>query len=162
MKRMITIAATAIICASQVSALSCMRPDVARTFQWAAEADEAYVALFGSFAFDAPAPVPSADINFPIEHTMDAVFTGQTLGATQFQDNAPLDVTITFDCLGPWCGSLPDDGTPMLAFVQQTEDGYALIVGPCFDTAFVSPTPEDVARVEACMRGEACEEMPLR
>lgn len=156
MKRVISLAVLAGLCAGQVSALSCLRPDVARAFTTAAEAEETYVVLLGSFAFDAPGA--SGSDNPARETQVDSVFTGQSLGATGFQPNAPLDVTLKFTCAGPWCGSIPDDGTQVLAFVERTAAGYVFEVGPCYGSAFVAPRAGDIARVEACMQGDGCAE----
>ena len=161
MKRITTaLALTAALVGAQASALSCMRPDVARSFQWAAEADESYVVLLGQFDFDAPRQ-SNSDRNAPKTASVPAQFNGQSLGANGFQANAPLDVTLEFSCAGPWCGSLPDTGEDILAFVERGPDGYVLTVGPCYGTAFVSPSESDVQRVEACMRGDGCEEGPM-
>ena len=156
MKSILIAATLAVVFATQAAALSCLRPDVADTFNRAAAAEESYVVLLGSFDFVMPQQ-PSTDINAPQTLRAQARFDGQFLSSAAFVPAPPLTVGIEFTCAGPWCGSLPTDGSEVLAFVVQSDDGYALNVGPCGGTAFVAPVAADIARVEACMRGEACE-----
>jgi hypothetical protein len=161
MKRMMSIAGAMVLCASQVSALSCMRPDVARTFQSAATAEESYIVLLGQFSFTAPPRRGLMDNNAqPV--SVPAQFEGSYLGADGFVAAPTLDVTMTFTCAGPWCGSMNGGSEQVLAFVQQTSAGYSLEVGPCQDKVFSEPDSMAVQQVEGCMRGETCEESPLR
>ncbi|PVA06489.1 hypothetical protein [Thalassorhabdomicrobium marinisediminis] len=161
MKHLILAALCATLTAGQASALSCLPSDVARAFQQASDAEERYVVLLGSFSFDMP-PQTSTDINRPDIRRTEAQFTGEYLGADGFTSAPALTVDLEFDCLAAWCGALPETGDETLAFVEMVDNGYSLSVGPCFEKTFVRPSPEDVARVEACMRGDTCEEMPLR
>ena len=142
--------------ASQSAALSCLQPDVVRSFQWASDAEEAYVVLLGSFTFDAPPSSQTDDINAPRIVTYQSVFEGQFLGAQGFVPIAPIDVTITHDCAGPWCGSMVAD-QPVLAYVQMTDTAFELSVGPCGGEVFGRPSRQAIDQVEACIRGETCE-----
>ncbi|MCF2871676.1 hypothetical protein L0664_11420 [Octadecabacter sp. G9-8] len=160
MKRVMSLTTAAILCASQVSALSCMRPDAARTFQWASDAEESYVVLMGEFAFDAP-NADGSDMNNPQEISVPARFAGSYLGADGFVGGAALDLMITFTCAGPWCGSLEPNGEEMIAFVQQADSGYVLEIGPCYGNTFSNPRAGAMQQVESCMRGEGCEEGAL-
>ena len=145
--------------AGQTQALSCMPADVARTFNWAAEAEERYIVLNGTFSFVAPARTQNRQLN-PETTSRDALFEGSYLGAEGFVAAPPLDVTLTFVCLGPWCGSIESGGDSILVFAQQTTDGYIVEVDPCFGSVFPS-NDGTIERVQACMRGETCEETPF-
>ena len=155
MKQILGIIIALTLCASQVAALSCMRPDVAESYNRAATSEDEYVVLLGTFDFDTPQQ-RSTDSNAP--DTLRAVvqFSGTYLSASGFTAAPPLAVTLVFNCAGPWCGSLPSDGPDVLAFVQQTADGYILDVEPCGGTAFIEPDAKDIARVEDCMHGGTC------
>lgn len=161
MKSLIPLSIFVMLSASQADALSCISPDVARTFNQVSAADETYVVLLGSFEFEPP-KTPRRNINNPAEVRVTSVFRGQFLGAEGFGDAAPQDVTLHFSCMGPWCGSLPDSGETILGFVERTSQGFVFDIDPCYSKAFVSPSPVDIARVEACMRGEDCEQEPMR
>lgn len=155
-----TLAALGVVLAGQASALSCLRPDAADTFQRVAAAEERYVVLLGTFDFVAPPAPEVTDINSPAPQSVVATFEGQGLAATRFGRVAPLQVTIETSCAGPWCGGFPAAGENVLAFVEQTDDGYVLTMGPCGGSVFA---PRVAPVVAACMRGETCEpEDPLR
>ena len=145
--------------AGQAQALSCMPADIARTFNWAAAADERYIVLNGVFSFDAPARSRTRQIN-PETTSLDAVFEGSYLGVAGFVTAPSLDVTLTLVCLGSWCGSIGNGGDDILVFAQQTTNGYVLEIDPCYSTVFAS-TDENIDRVETCMRSAACEEVPF-
>lgn len=144
--------------ATQSVALSCLAPDVARSFTQAANAEERYIILLGTFAFEeageeAGKGRPSArqDAEFQSD------FDGQYLTQDGFQTAPTLAVDLRFTCAGIWCGTMQSYGAQVLAFVEQTDAGYTLDIGPCGGQAFTDPTPEQVNQVVACMRGDTCE-----
>lgn len=164
MKQILTsmIIATSLLGATQASALSCLRPDSARTFQFASDAEENYVVLMGTFDFDVPQRPRSNTINNPQTVVVPARFDGMFLGATGFKSEAEFDLTIAFTCAGSWCGSIPPNAGELLAFVEQTEDGFFLEVDACGSNTFSDPRNGPMQQVESCMRGEGCEEAAMR
>lgn len=149
----VILAASLVALSSQASALSCLRPDVARTFQQIAAAEERYVVLLGEFEFVAPPDQPVS--NDAQSQQVVAQFSGSALGAAGFVDTAPIDVKLQTSCAGPWCGGFPAPQTDVLAFVELNPQGYVLSLGACGGTVFAAETAPIVA---ACMRGEACAE----
>lgn len=140
-------------------ALSCLPPDIARTYQQAAAAEEAYIIVHARLHFDAEA-LPRTDWQdqaaTPPHTFIPARMTGQALTKTGF--DLPFDRSITLDaqCFGPWCaGGSP--GTSYLAFLQRTEGGYLLALDPCGGMGFADPTPKTLRRVEACYSDGSCE-----
>lgn len=152
----LTLAAT-----GPASALSCLAPDVASSFTYAAEAEQSYVVLHGEFSFAPPPSSITGDINAPREVSYTATFSGEALGRSGFVPVGDLTVDVTHGCAAAWCGSLAG-GVPTIAFVEKQADGYAITVGPCGGQAFARPTRQMVQQVEACMRGETCEGGLLR
>lgn len=148
--------AMAVCAAGPASALSCLAPDVASSFGWAAEAEEAYVVLHGTFSFASPPSSLTGDINAPREVSYTATFMGEALGRSGFAPVGDLAVTVTHGCAAAWCGSLAAD-VPTIAFVEKQADSYALTVGPCGGQAFARPTQQMIQQIEACMRGDTCE-----
>jgi len=128
-----------------------LRPDVARTFQQVAAAEERYMVLLGEFDFRAPPQQPVS--NDAQSQQITAQFTGSSLGRSGFVDTAPIEVTLMTSCAGPWCGGFPTPETEVLAFVELTSRGYELSLGACGGAVFDART---AAIVEACMRGERC------
>jgi len=151
MKRLMSVAAAAVVCASQAAALSCIQPDAARAFQNAAEAEESYVVLLGQFDFIAPPKQPVSNDAQPQQVL--ATFEGQGLGADGFVATQPKSVQLETACAGAWCGGFPTPGADVVAFVELTQDGYLLSLGACGGSVFEAET---APIVEACMRGEAC------
>ncbi|AGI66176.1 hypothetical protein OAN307_c04350 [Octadecabacter antarcticus 307] len=151
----VMLAAALVAIAGQAQALSCMQSDVARTFGWASEAEERYVVLLGAFAFSPPVKTQT-DTNIPQSVRLPATFSGKYLGADGFVTAPTLDVTLNFECLAHWCGSISHDEA-ILTFVEQTADGYVLNVNPCHSTIF-APDDGYVQTAESCMRGTGCDE----
>lgn len=148
--------------AGQATALSCVQPDVARSYEFAAQAEERYLIILGTLAFG---EVPSSDtgeIHNPREVEVEAQFLGQYLTQDGFQAAPPLAVDIEFTCAASWCGSMTSDDAPVLAFVEQSDAGYTLTVGPCGGQAFKNPSDAQIDQVLSCMRGESCEPVAHR
>jgi len=150
------VAVVASLWGSQVSALSCLPPDVARSFTWASEAEELYLVVLGTFEFGNVPSSDTGDINAPREVEVSSRFDGQFLSSSGFTDAPPLDGTIRFECAGPWCGSMASDGAEVLAFVEQQPDGYVLAVGPCPGATFYEPTDDQLAQIVSCIKGRDC------
>lgn len=155
----LTIAAALICAAGTANALSCIPPDPAASFQRAAESEDSYAVLLGTFRFD-PITLPGMEeTNDPTYQPPSAMarFSGQGLAANGFGRTADRDVVIQPLCFGPWCGNMAPD-LPTLAFVKVGPDGgYTVEVDPCGGWVFPDPGPEMIRAVEACMRGETCE-----
>lgn len=146
-----------LLAAGPAAALSCLRPDVANAYRMAAEAEEAYVVLLGEFTF-APSQQPqtTGDINAPEPAPpVPAGFSGKSLSAEGFSRDFAGEVTLEPECLAAWCGGFPEPGEA-LAFVLKEGESYRLVLGPCGGTHFPVPTPEQIARVEACHAGGDC------
>ena len=148
--------------AGQAKALSCVRPDVAHSYERAAQAEERFIILLGTFAFGDVPSSQTGNINQPREVEVRSRFEGAYLTQEGFVEAPTLAVDLNFTCAASWCGSLTSDGAEVLAFVEQTATGYELHVGPCGGTAFRAPTPEQIAQVQSCIRGEGCEAGLLR
>lgn len=139
----------------QAVALSCVQADVSGSFAAASQAESRYTVLWGNFSFTQDtAAAPTRDGEAPDPFTVH--FRGKGLSANGFIDVAPREITVAISCAGPWCGSFAPE-TNALAFVERTADGDFLPVGPCPQWIFENPSRADIAKVEACMRGDTCE-----
>ncbi len=134
------------------SALSCLRPDVARSFTQAAEAEAVYSVVLGTFR-------GGADVEPPA--TLTVQFDGRALSDTGFDLPFAAPVSVEITCLSAWCGYAPADDVTTLAFLRwDGEGGYVLSESACPQWSFGDPNHADVARVVACMQGQSCEETP--
>lgn len=139
----------------QAVALSCVQVDVAGSFTAASQAEARYTVLWGNFSFTRDtASAPTREGEAPDPFTVR--FSGKGLSASGFVDIKPRDITVAISCAGPWCGAFAPE-TNALAYVERTADGDFLRVGPCPQWVFENPGRADIAKVEACMRGDACE-----
>ena len=137
-------------------ALSCLPADVRQSYTQVAEASETYVVLLGEFDFK-DLKLPERDLSDPDpeEISFPARFTGQALGDDGFGGDYMLDMTVTLNCLGPWCAGQPAPGEA-LAFVQKTATGLVLGLGPCGGQHFAAPDPAQIEAVEACHTAGEC------
>lgn len=148
--------------ASQAAALSCLRPDVAETFNRVAAAEESYAVFYGFFSTPKQAQPSGNRVSNPQETTFQATFVGQSLTLEGFENTAQRQVTVTQTCAGPWCGSLTG-GVQTLAFVEVRDGGLHLTVDPCGSLVFPQPSAAMVRQVENCMQGGDCRRsQPLR
>ena len=154
MKTLITAAVLTALTATQATALSCLKPDVADAYQTAAESELSYVVLKGKFAFT---PLPETDE--AKDRTVEAAFDGRLLTAAGFTQQVSAPVEVNLRCLSAWCASIQPD-TEYIAFVEN-HDGEKLIfdIGPCYGLAFFEPSQEDTKRVENCAQGGTCERL---
>ncbi len=162
MKRLLTAAvvnAALILAATQAPALSCIPADPVRTFQTVNEAEESYVALYGTFVFDTSLLPPGVMMGQPAAPEPAPIpvrFTGKALSLDGFTGTVSRPVILQPLCAGPWCGGMASD-TLALAFAKVTDAGYVVEADPCGFALFPEPGPDTLAQMTACMRGDTCE-----
>ncbi|WP_246162220.1 hypothetical protein [Roseovarius faecimaris] len=140
---------------TQVSALSCMRPDVVRTYTQAAEAEEHYVVVHGTLRFDEQR-LPEAVMNeSPPSTKIPARITGMALSGSRFDTPFDHEITLEVLCFGPWCAGA-SSGVSYLGFLEVKGGAYTLTVDPCGGNGFAEPTEEALRQVELCHAGGPC------
>ena len=144
-----------------VAALTCLPPDAARLYQIAAEAEAAYLPVYGQFDAD---QLAALRIRGTGGYDEDATafedypglrFHGRALTASGFTHPFDSAVTLRLTCLGPWCTGKPVPG-PMLAFFEVVSGNHILDLNVCGGMGFVGATPDDVEAVETCHTGSPC------
>lgn len=155
----VALLALSLILSSRAHALSCAAPDVARSFQYAQEAESLYVVVHGALDYDA-SQVPERTLENQFEGVpttrIPGRLTGMALSKTGFTTSFDQPVTVAVDCYGMWCGGAPA-GTPFLFFVEKTDQGYVQSLRPCSEFAIYEPTPEMLDQAVQCINGKACE-----
>jgi hypothetical protein len=132
----------AIFAAGPASALSCLRPEVGSSVDWADEREEAFVLALGSLARSGPNVMDgpeTGDPNMRVGYGFPAKFSGRLATSEGFVTERELDVTVEVDCVSAWCGwdSESDYG---LYFLRLDAAGtYALEAGPCGGFFFDDP-----------------------
>lgn len=142
-------------------ALSCMRPDVAVSYQNAAEASEVYIVVKGTLTFNERL-LPERDLTQTENKgtLVPARIKGVSLSRSGFDAPFERDITLDVQCFGPWCGGAAS-GVEYLAFLQRTGANYVMGIDPCGSFVFPEPTAEQVKQAEQCMAGEACTPQPF-
>ncbi|WP_120499964.1 hypothetical protein [Roseovarius sp. EL26] len=147
-------------CAQPALSLSCLPPDVARTFKTASEVEDLYVIVHGVLSFDEKR-VPKEDFdnqeNTPPDTFVPATLKGRSLGLDGYSQSFDQDITLNVRCFGPWCGGARS-GIEYLAFLKKDDDGYLLELDPCGGMGFGQPTKEMLDTSALCMRGNICKE----
>jgi len=154
--RLIATAVLSLLIPVQAMALSCVRPSVERSYGYAEASDVAHVVVEGVLKFDANA-LPKRDLSDNDVKTaqLEAKLTGTSMSKAGFLAHFAHDITLSLECAGPWCATA-ESGAEILAFVERSDAGYTLRLGPCGGTAFFDPTAEMKAKALACFRGQSC------
>lgn len=151
------------VLASPALALSCLPPDVARSYTEAAAAEQSYIVVRGTLAFD-ETQLPEVDLahqdQTPPSTDIAARLTGQSLSQSGFEREFDRPITLRALCFGPWCGRAVS-GTETLAFLEKTGDGYALSITPCGGFDFPEPTEAMLDKVVECFQGGSCKPEPF-
>ncbi len=137
------------------AALSCLRPDVTRSYGYADEAPDIYHVGRGTIALDPGQTVRGAvDAAEPEPYSLTGTFRGETLTRDGFDRPVTLPVRLDLACAGPWCGT-PPDGEAVMFLRRDAGAGYVLTIGPCPRDVFAA-TPDVEARVLSCLRDGGC------
>ena len=142
--------------ASQALALSCLRPDVARSFDNFEATGLPYAVVRGTLQFDV-AKLPQAGSKSPPPRLtkIQAHLTGQSLTSSGFETSFDHPVTLEVKCLAAWCGGAKPDADYLL-FVERSAAGYSVNLGPCGGSEFLNPSADALRRVQQCFNGGAC------
>lgn len=140
----------------QVSALSCMRPSVERSFQIANDVDDLYVIVNGKLSFDqSDWPIRDKSMRDKPDVDVPAFVDGSSLGARGFLTPFKDKITLNAQCFGPWCGRAVN-GRDHLMFLRKTDQGYVQDVDPCGSMMFAEPAPDQLKAVQRCLNGGRC------
>ena len=152
---MIRLVSLLMLLAGQAQALSCMRPDVAWTFEQADEAEELYSIMRGSLSFDESLMPQGYDESAGTPDKIPAEFSGHFLTQNGFDKPVETPITLAPTCAGPWCGSAAQSDD-VIVFVEYVADGFELEVGACPFFMFYNPTPDMERTLVSCAKGGPC------
>ncbi len=145
-----------VMIASHAAALSCLRPDVASSYQDAHAAEDLYYILRGRLDFDAALMPNGVEARASPPAAVPAQFDGMTLTARGFTTPFAAPIILQPSCAGPWCGSL-QPSADILVFAKQTGAGLEVDVGACPWFVFYNPTDAMEQRIVDCVAGRRCE-----
>lgn len=151
---MIRAFAAALLCLSlpsQALALSCAQWSATDTYRAAAEAGERYVIALGSFFRLSPEQGTGSAGAVPYSYI--AHFAGDVASRVGFRTPMESPVRIDVSCVAGWCGTPPEDGQTVLAFLQVDDNrDYSLSVEACPFWMVANPDRDAVDQITACMR----------
>ena len=153
-------AAVLSVVTTQAAALSCMRPDVATTFNQMNAVPEDVFVLRGILTFDEsllPQGVFNEERN---PEPIPARFVGKGLTLEGFTARFESPVIVQSVCFGPWCGAV-GAGDEIITFAKVLGDKIVVEVDPCGSTVFYEPTQSMVEDLKSCIRGGTCESNEL-
>lgn len=151
---------TATLCswAGNATALSCMPHDLSDTYKSAAESKDRFVIVHGILRFDEKL-LPETDMqnqqDIPQETRIPARLTGHSLSKEGFVTDFDQPITLSVRCSGPWCAGAKSE-IPYLAFLQDTGQGYDLVVTACGGYGFGAPQPQALQTIISCYRNTTC------
>ena len=146
-----------LLCAGQAAALSCLPPDVVRTYR-EVDADSArWGAVVGRLDFDeSRLPQPDRREVSPPQTEIRAQLIGHSLTPEGWTRPFQQNVTLRVQCIAAWCAT-PVSGRTYLAFVKREGARRVVIADPCGTTLFPRPARRDLDRLQSCFAGGRCE-----
>lgn len=145
----------ALIAAGPAAALTCVRPEIDRSFERADAREEAFVVALGSLnrsGANIPDGPDGGDPLHPVSYSFAARFEGRLASSEGFVTERGFDVTVEVGCLSAWCGgeSLSEYG--LYFFRRDGHEAYALEANPCGGFFFDNPVEHQLMEVLGLMR----------
>lgn len=144
--------------ATQASALSCIPPNIARTFNDVHASSDVYVMGLGTLT--AKGRIPKY-IEGQARH-IPAQFRGVLLGQSGQTKTQNLNVTLDAICYASWCGGFPKTDQQILVFLKKTQAGYRLESNPCSGDFKVSPTKKELRILKKCLKNGGCSKAQVK
>lgn len=119
----------ALFAAGPASALSCLRPDAVRLFEYARDAEADFYIVKGRITLLEAANLPEKGSKTPAMTR--ARVDGTALTTRDFEAPFSRDVTIETSCASIWCGTLDGLDGPLLMALETDGKALTLRVGPC-------------------------------
>lgn len=158
MKRLGLLTGLCVVLASQAAALSCMKPNIGRTFNYVQESSDIFSMALGTVT--AKGVIPKYK-DGKARH-IPSKFKGIFLGPNGQTEEREVDITVDAICLAHWCGGFPETEKDMLVFLKKTDAGYRLESGPCDGHYKIGPTPKEVRSLQKCMRRGKCSDWQIK
>jgi len=148
--------------ASQAVALSCIQPDVNRSFNGWVESEDTYYIGVGALTPigdlpEIPSPFdPANNFEPPEPVTASYLFSGELLDG-ELGQSFEMPITVRVTCIASWCGNFPQDGTEgLMALRGAGVFNLTLDMNACPGSIFPADTR---GTVNACMRSGRCGEL---
>lgn len=154
MIRSVALTLAVITAAGPAAALSCLRPDAVRMFEYARDSADIYYVIKGRLTALGPYAIPSSENGKDNSADTPVQITGSGLSSQGFSVPVDISATLRLNCLAVWCASPPAD-EELLMIVKKAEDALILEVGPCGGTA-VNWDKDAEERLLKCHMSKVC------
>lgn len=158
MKRLAVLTGLCVVLASQAAALSCLKPNIGRTFNFVQESADTFSMALGTVT--AKGRIPKYVEGKP--RYIPSKFKGVFLGSNGQSKEHEIDITVDAICVVHWCGGFPETDEDMLVFLKKTDVGYRLESNPCGGNYKIAPTPKEVRTLQKCMRRGKCSNWQIK
>lgn len=150
---------SACLSASQAGALSCMRPNLAETFNRLQASDDIYNIAVGTLRITGKIP-PYVEGR---PRSVSAEFSGRFMGLNGLGKPQTRALTLKTHCVAHWCGGIPNDaGTEQLLFLRQSDNGPVLDFGACPEGNVSSVTQSRLDLLQSCLKRGECSASDLQ
>lgn len=139
------------------SALSCMKPNLAQSFNHYADAEETFVIAKGTIRYTEP--VPKYKQGKP--RSVRAELSGGLLGLSGFGEDQSVPITVKTDCIHVWCGAMPRPNQEIITFLEKTPAGYVMTNGACPGVFQPDPSDREIRIVQSCLKRGACRDRDI-
>lgn len=138
---------------SQLNALSCMSPNIIKSYQYInIHSNKTVVILKGNFSESKLTWEKSKKLETRVINTN---FKGFMLGKHGFEIPYSGPVGIVLECFADWCGSIQSKEN-IIAFVNIEEQKLKLRIQPCNSTIFSADISDNEQRLLKCHRFGEC------
>lgn len=135
---------------TQLSALSCVFPEISETYVYYDESPSTYVVLLGQIKYDVPV-LPSEPTDLTI--TLQGQFEGFQIGRGKDLSQLSAPITVQVGCDSTWGCGFVSDAPDTISFVQLTDDGYFIQGSLCPGDQYSNADPANMNALQRCMRG---------
>lgn len=144
---------------AQAQALSCVRPNVAQTFNAKQAASETYALMVGTVKLTRKPPKYVQGQ----PRSAKALVAGRYVGRKGLSVTQTVPVTVQTHCAASWCGGFPSDmQEDVIMYLRQTADGAVIDIHACPNGFGQSATPERVTLLQKCLRRGKCSDGQIK
>ncbi len=158
MKQLVTMLVGFVCLATQAQSLSCIRPNLARSFNWYQESEDRYRMAVGSVSnLQSPGKYIPGQMR-----AIRADFTGRLFGLSGLGPVTTTRIILTSTCIASWCGNFPKPNVNSVVFLKSRKTGPVLEIPPCPGGYFPNPSHQTIELLQACLRYGKCTEKQIR
>lgn len=144
---------------AQVQALSCLRPNTAKTFNFYQEAPDSYRLFVGTVKMTGAIPKYVEGKS----RTAKAIASGRFVGRSGLTKSHILNVTVQTQCVASWCGGFPGAmDKDVIMYIKQSPKGDVIDIDACPGGFGQVATNARVDLLQKCLRKGKCSNADIK